>query len=59
MPDEYTVTDSTFAIYGPFATLREARRCTQTLNSWVITETASGLVIDSDERTMISLRTPL
>jgi hypothetical protein len=50
MPEKYTVSDASFGLYGPFPTLGEARKCARDLSGWVITETESGLVIDSAER---------
>lgn len=55
---QYTVTDSAFGLFGPFATLGEARKCAETLNGWIITETESGLVIDSADKARRSVIDP-
>lgn len=45
----FTVTDEKFGVYGPFATLQEARKCAAMLDDWIITD-ENDIVIDTADR---------
>lgn len=47
---QYSVSDATFGLYGPYDTLGEARKKTENLNDWIISETATGLVVDCADK---------